>query len=439
MNALKGARVLLLDDNPSEALPVLTAFSREGVPIAYFDGTSKGLPRPNQRLAGIRLAILDMDLGEGGGDNTIASTLVQRLSQILSPDNGPYAILAWTNRPELRDRVTQDIFQHGTIPKPMFMEMLTKAECKLADGNFSVHRITKHLKQALATIGPLECLQEWEGACFSAATGVTNALSTLVVNPAANPNLVQWRESWKREALKLLKAIAAAKAEQQLTTENSLLSFYSALNPLHADGMDRNVTATAEAVQQYASEVMTAAGPLTADQKSRLNTMLHLAFHDLKALAAGNIYLFIGQRKPGWAPKPVDLLAGFIQKSKVAETTAVANAATPALVEITAACDHAQRKIQVGRFLEGLLLSDAHRASVNPAVDFMKELGPFYLTDVDPPGRYNLYFSSRRVLSLPLEQARKLRARARLRNEALADLQAWLAYQVGRQGTMMLK
>jgi hypothetical protein len=437
VKALAGARVLLLDDNPSEALPVLMAFSKKGVPIAYFDGTSKGLPRPNQRLAGIRLAILDMDLGEGGNDNTIASTLVQRLSKILSPENGPYAILAWTNRPELRDRVTQDIFHHGTVPKPMFTEMLTKAECKLASGEISVHRIARRLKTAIRTIGPLECLQEWEGACFTAATGVTNALSTLVLSPAAT--LTQWREAWKRETLKLLRAIAEAKAEQQLTAENSLLSFYSALNPLHADGMDRTVTDTAEAVEQHAAEVMAAVGPLTADQKSRLNTMLHLAFHDLRALAAGNIYLFTSNRKPAWAPKAVDLLSGFIQKARVADTETIAGAATPALVEITAACDHAQKKIQVGRFLAGLLMSDAHRASINPRAEFMKELGPFYLRDQVPPGRYYFYFSSRQVLSLPLKLSKKIRAAAKLRNEALADLQAWLAYQVGRQGTMMLK
>jgi len=66
MNGLSGARVLLLDDEPNEALPIIKAFAKAGIPIAYFDGKRAGLPAKTRRLRGIRLAILDMNLGVTG-------------------------------------------------------------------------------------------------------------------------------------------------------------------------------------------------------------------------------------------------------------------------------------------------------------------------------------------------------------------------------------
>jgi hypothetical protein len=89
MNGLRGARVVLLDDEPTEALPVIKAFSRVGVPAVFFDGSESDLPKTAKRLRGVRLAILDMNLGVSGNDKTIASTLVQTFSKILSPENGP--------------------------------------------------------------------------------------------------------------------------------------------------------------------------------------------------------------------------------------------------------------------------------------------------------------------------------------------------------------
>ena len=61
MNGLNGARVLLLDDESDEALPVIRAFSKVGVPTVFFDGKESGLPAKSRKLRGVRLAILDME------------------------------------------------------------------------------------------------------------------------------------------------------------------------------------------------------------------------------------------------------------------------------------------------------------------------------------------------------------------------------------------
>src|SRR2546428_5522570 len=128
MNGLSGARVLLLDDEAAEALPIIKAFSKVGVPVAYFDGRPGQTPRNRDKLNGIRLAILDMDLGFGGPPENMASTMLQTLASIVRSDNGPFGVLIWTNHPDQKETFKQFMYERSDLPKPVFVLMLKKAE-----------------------------------------------------------------------------------------------------------------------------------------------------------------------------------------------------------------------------------------------------------------------------------------------------------------------
>src|SRR5215469_1417977 len=100
MIGLRGTRVFVLDDDESEAVPIIKALAKRGIPVAFFDETMGCLPTPKNRLIGVRLAILDMDLGEAGlAPKGMASAVVKRLERIIHPENGPYVALIWTNNP----------------------------------------------------------------------------------------------------------------------------------------------------------------------------------------------------------------------------------------------------------------------------------------------------------------------------------------------------
>jgi len=128
MNGLRGARVIILDDEAGEAIPVIKSLAKMGVPVAFFDGNDSELPTANKKLRGIRLAILDMNLGVTGSNESIASTLVQTFGRIIDKYNGPYGILIWTNHPDLKDLVARYIFEHSSLPNPVFIVTMKKAE-----------------------------------------------------------------------------------------------------------------------------------------------------------------------------------------------------------------------------------------------------------------------------------------------------------------------
>jgi len=440
MNGLGGARVLLIDDEPKEALPVITALSRIGVPVAYFDG--KELPKERHKLRGVRLAILDMDLGVGGSNENKASTLVNTLSAILSSDNGPYGVLFWTKHSELRDLVTQFIYGRSDLPTPVFAIMLQKANFtrrtrtgKLTD-QFSTVKLSKELLQALTENSPLECMQVWEGSCFEAATKVTNGIGELTTSSATQ--LDDWRRDWREETLKLLFTISRAKAEKHHSVENCILSMFLALNPLHTDRMDLLVEGVTPPLAKYAAQIMNAQGGSATERKAKVNSMLHLGSDHLDRFEPGNFYVLAKQGKPTFIPGLQDLLRDTIHPDTPENRQSVVKDARIFAVEVTPVCDYAQDKMGFSRLCTGFVLPSAHERKIKNA-QFLKRVGPFHLSSrILPPSAYNLYFNSRYVASARPADVKKLTATARVRFQLLADVQSWLAYQSSRQGVMLL-
>jgi hypothetical protein len=445
MNGLNGARVLLLDDEAEEALPVIRAFSKVGVPTVFFDGREGGLPTKSRQLRGVRLAILDMNLGVTGADNTIASTLVQTFSKIISPENGPYGVLIWTNHPDLKDAVARYIHEHATLPKPVFIVMLKKAAFKTAGSKggktgFSMGKLSKELLKVLAENSPLECMQVWEGACFSAATNVTNAIAEL---SDLNPDPDQWRQAWRQEALKLLLVIGRARAEEHLTPENCIPSIFLALNPLHSDRMDVVVEELSEDLSGHVNQIMTATGESKPERKGKINSMLHLGSDRLEVFNPGNLFVFGKRNKPSFMPSMKDALQDCIEGNPAQlqpNTQAIMDNARLCGVEITPVCDHAQDKMGLSRIIAGFAVPWDHQKKIKGRAQFLKTMGPFYFAErALTAGAYMLFLNSRYVAAAKPGLVKKLRAVARVRPQLLADVQSWASYQAARQGVMLLK
>jgi hypothetical protein len=440
MNGLAGARVIVVDDQESEALPILRAFAKKGVPIAFFDGNPEGLP--TELLTGVRLAILDMDLiGGGVPDRSKVSALVGCLKGILKNDNGPFTVIAWTYHAELFNLFERTVFSEKDLPKPILSLMLTKAECKDADGDFSLSVISHKLREALSEFSPLFFLQRWEGKCFQAATEVTNGLSTLV-SPQTR-NRTRYRQDWKGQFLQLLHAMAKAQVDQHLDPSTCLDAVYSSLGPLYADRMETHaVTLSSELDPQ---EILGALGDCGNEKKAKINTMLHLAFEGLERFTGGNIYMFPNKKRPKWLPESRQLIEDFVQGKSglpgtVTKINHLADINIPILIEINANCDHAQKNIRVSRFLFGLVLPANERSKINPKAGFIWEFGPLFLKGKRGiRGEYNIYFSSRHLISIKLESARRMSPFARLRGQALVDLQAWFARHAARPGMVLLR
>lgn len=438
MIGLTGARVIIVDDDKEEALPILKAFAKKGIPVAFFDGNLDEVPEQSHRLFGVRLAILDMDLVGGGvSDKSKVSTLVNYIGKIMSPNNGPYAVLAWTRHSELLELFKKELFLAKNIPNPILMVMVTKDECKNQSGDFDLALVSGKIEEALKQFSPLRLLQAWEEKCFMAATDVTNKLSGLAAGNAAD--LEGWRNLWKSQLLRLMHTMAKAEAGKHLDGNSCLNALYGSLNPLHADRMESNIAELCNSLSDNSAEIMEAKQDCGPESRAKVNSMLHLSLEDVERFYAGNIYKYSAKRKPRWAPSSDALLDDIIKPEKAELKPGLSTVSTPVLIEVSATCDHAQRNIRIARFIAGLVIPASESRNIKGEGNFIWRFGPVFLQrPIASAGQYYFYFSARHVVTLDLEQTAKLKAVARLRGQALVHLQAWFAHQSARPGMLLL-
>jgi hypothetical protein len=436
MIGLSGTRVIVLDDEETDAVPILKALAKKGIPTAFFDGSIDGLPALQDRLKGVRLAILDMDLIGGGASlKAKAATLVTRLERILSSENGPYIALIWTNQPELQVEFEDYCYQNPNVPNPILSLLITKAECKTLSGRFSLPKIRQRLEQAFLEASPLTVLQSWEGECFKAATEVTVALSKLATTDA--PDLQTWRNNWRHQLLTLMHAMAAAELAANLDADCCTDGLFSSLNPLHADAMESYATRLSSRLKNDSAKILNSPRTTSTEQKGKLNTMLHLAFENLERYSPGNIYVFRQKRLPPWIASNKELVSDMAS----GDSNEISKQSRRVLIESSAVCDHAQGNLRHHRFITGLIVPAEKRKRMKRGAAFIFELGPLYLGRPVAPnkGDYYLYFSARHEVTRSRSELRQLTAVTRLRAQALTDLQAWYSRQSARPGMVMLK
>lgn len=439
MNGLAGARVVIVDDEESEALPIIKEFSKRGIPAVYFDGNISALAINHQRLPGVRLVILDMDLVGGGvPDSSKISTLLGYLSKILSVDNGPYGILLWTKHADLQRLFEEKVFITPDIPKPVFTVCLSKIDCKDAKGNFKINLISSKISKALKGISPLLILQKWEEACFLSATQVTNELASLAVRNSAT--LDDWRNQWKVEFLQLMRTLAVAEAGQQLDGDSCLSSFYEILNPLHSDRMESNIASLCKSLTTYSAEIMASSAKTDIQAKAKLNTMLHLSVDSANNFYAGNIYTQskLAVRIPSVKRLLDDFVQGKDEKKKQAKKELVP-VSKSVVIEINVTCDHSQNNIRFARFIAGLIVPAEKFKQIKENTGFIYSLGPVFLKSRGiPAGEYYFYFSARHLITTELRRVKNATPFVRLRGQAFGDLQSWFAHRSARPGMLVL-
>lgn len=440
MISLRGARVLLIDDTLEEAIPVIKACSKRGIPVAYFDGNISDLPVETEKLTGVRLAILDMDLGGvGDTDDNKISTLVAMLQGILTADNGPYTIVAWTKHVDLVDLLQDKLFtlyqaadNQDKVPLPVICIRLEKKDFKTKADTFDVEKLSSSIEKELGKSIPLSVMQAWEERCARAASGVTNSLSEMVA--PQGDTLGHWRESWIKNYFNVLTSLAKEEVgDDNLNAETFLKSLFGALNPLHVDFLEKN--------QLPLPDLPDGLFPLPKPSKKdsnplagKINTRLHISFENVDQFSPGNIYKLADH--PKMVPvTPKSIFDDLIQPD-LKDKDDVFNKVTPILLEVSAACDYAQAKIKLTRFIAGMIIPIEETNKFKKPDGFLLQLALFWIDKKD----CLVLLSSQHAVSLDLQLAKEqMHAFARLRGQSLTYVQFWMAQQLSRPGIMRLR
>lgn len=448
---LQTARALVVDDVLEEAQPVLLALSRLGMGAVYLDGNLDALAE-NERLRGIRLVFVDMDLQ---GDGTTppeeyGRLTAQYLAMALSPDNGMISALVWTNHPgaaesfyaELRTRLSDSaVLQIGVAKKPV-----------RGGEQATVDRILSHVNEWLESAPGVRMLWEWEQVTHEAVTATTEDLVE-VVGKGQKINLADTDSvsSGLVSTLGLLASTAADRPPQ--TGIEAATQAFSALVPILEDRTEHASERFRSIKEQHLGDFLSAANDSDLWSKqsdeqrtraARLNRMVHVSRRPLPGhpLLPGNVYEIRGdldETLPFDADQVVDNI-GAARKDQVPEGIRP----IPVIAEVSPACDYANAKIGVPRVLGGVLFPGEWLKGRVPSYAYVysQKFGLFQFDDGEvaglAAGLFRLAFNARFLAGVSVESLAKGPPLFRIRQNTLVDLQAWLAAYGSRPGVITI-
>ena len=436
MDGLKTCRVLVLDDDINEAIPFMEALAKHSIGSLYFPGGDESkLPTEDDRLTGIRLAALDLDLGIGGEAGPVIDVLITTLNSLIHEKNGPYLAIAWTSR----DDTYFDEFQNRLADlscRPVGLIKMQKKEFT------ELEAILARVKTSVEEAYPLGLLSYWERVIHESSGSVMQVL----------PVSTDWQKQ-SRRTLRLILDYAAASDGRSVTELAALMSTF---NSLQLDSIESSIGSIAE---EDASPLVLPLNEVEPSDdlelKSRLN--FRLLFTDATAeVAPGNIYHCdtICPSERASFPDLNQLLDDMVrarpradekqrqqqlieEHEKIEELKSAGS--IPIAVEVTPLCDHQQNNVKLPRFLCGVAVPYENRRRAKRPEGFLRtDNAPIDFESGDLAGRKLLIWNSRYIVSVPNDEVNGEAKLVRLRHEPLIDVQAWLASQLNRPGYLSL-
>ena len=426
MDGLRTARVMVLDNEIKEAKPFMQALAKHGIGTTYFSGDADMLPCPEQKLTGIRLAVLDLDLVGGGEAPAVIGALLTIVNGIIHHENGPYLAIVWTDKDE--EYFREFVRRKAEINcQPIRLIKMRKTDYDWSDID-GIDSIFDKVSNAVDQAYPLGLLSFWEQAVHDSSGSVMKIL------PGSSNWIAQSKTS-----LRILLDTTSNREDPLGMRFNSLLS---ALNALQLDAIE-----TAE-MPNNGEEEGKLISPLTSgsssggnnDLKATLNYRL-LCTEAAYGTAPGNIYLsdHFHAEETKLSPSLDDLIADAADPNQSVSQEKLRDAGcVPIGMEITPLCDYQQRARGIPRLICGLAVPIEASSFLKQRSQFLRQTDAIAFDVCPLEGKMSLVWNSHYIISVPHELISDGTGIVRLRQAPLIDVQAWLGSQGNRPGYLSI-
>jgi len=465
MNELRTSRIVVIDDNPLEAMPVLRALGRAGLGAVYVNGEVDDLP--SNAIEGVRLVFVDLNLDVEGEPKAVLAKTLHVLEKVVGTRANPLVIILWTKHDDWVQRFTREMLKQlpGVLPGVVLavQKRFNFEGQAIPATRYSSRSILKSVQKRLSIAPSLRSLWHLEQCVHEAASRTTSRLSEIAVSGKSPAAPTEPALRWESEMREVLAALVAATGRREGGAYVSALSaLLNALGPLIQDRIEyaaRPSTAVLNRIRSVSDlakeeEDLNRQRPgrslLSDGQRASLSTMLLVGRGGNGAVGPGSVFL-----KRLWSstqPFPVGRQsscvathAGLLKETlHVGEERARLRRAqrqtAPFMVEFTPPCDFAQNKSPMKRYLLGLLvpLKSGFRLRDKDAVfrlgvvhlaepDWLAKLGPVHVV-------VNYGF----VVGLSRRATSGQHSPLRIRGEALHALTAGFSSHASRPGMFTL-
>ena len=462
-------------------MPVVQALGTLGIGCVYIPGENIEDVERVTPVSGIRLAFVDMKLGIEGTARQVVGKTVGVLSSVLSKETSPVVIVAWTDHPEFVDEFESAIKRELPFLTPLLIHRMQKP--RQVGGQIGLTKVTEGVRRILKAHWPLGVIWALEQLAHDAATNTTQAVLNAATREQeamgveAGPDTAR-ADAWLGSLQSLLKTLIFAAAGSNLTKRETQVALLEAFNAMH---FERLQSKRFSSLLNGVSKLCERDSPrLPDDQKAMLNTMLLLSPVEAsdRTVRPGNLYLAKPKLKskcpvtrskitaaqlistmpelrltkdPDWkkaddARKAAERKTGSagskdFKKILTARRQAIVRSCLPALLELTPACDYANRKAGPARFIAGILVPAAHIR----VFDWDPGHTPFLrkvelLSFPGKTGVWQLILNVRALYAIPnAEKKIDAAATVRFRSSIQTDILAWFGANATRPGYVSVR
>lgn len=423
---LSTSRVLVIDDVPEEAVPIMTALGEIGVGSIYVKG-DKVEELPENPVRGIRLVFIDLRLDEGGDSKSVLSKTVNVLKRCVAEETMPLVVVCWTKHKEDIEPFKKMVINEIPGLKPGFIIGMPKP----ATGNPSSWKgILKRIRKELRPYDAIGIVWQWENVLHGAATETSQRLADVSADlpKEKNSSAGDWQEGMLRLCRELVKAEVGKTGHKGIATS----ALFRVMNQLAMDRIQYSVLKSpARCADKLVPKVESALGLRPTSILNQMILVEPVGGSD-KSIKPGNIY------QP--APRRCLFVKLDVNKDEVWKTIANKegnNGAPPVLIEISPGCDYVQDKRPVCTFIAGYVLP-ADKSWEKRKAEHIYALGPLVLPGQTDPKK--IVISKRHLYAKALlERNISNNPICRLRSNVLVDLQVKLAAYKSRPGIISLE
>lgn len=212
-------KIILVDDNKDHLNSLSDAFFNQKIsclPIVYD-------VMHDDPMSGIRIAFFDINLLNSSNESIILATILGTLPKYISEDNGPFALIFWTDKKDLIPKIKEHIKERGgeKFPKPFIVDCIDKDEF-YGEGNEEnlILKLNEVFKEPTLNI-----MVDYENVVGKAVNKTVNQFFEII------PSNDDWGENvnYKENFEKIFSSIASSTLGFNHAKENPDKAIYSAL------------------------------------------------------------------------------------------------------------------------------------------------------------------------------------------------------------------
>lgn len=239
INLPNNGSIVILDDQYTEAEPLIKLLSKNNKSFRYYDGKPENLPSDTIEKEATRLVFLDYNLTEGTtGSASQASTITANLNRIISEENGPYFILLWSkdkdDAQEFNDGMEQ-IYNRYPHLQPLEIKCLNKADYFKKNGSIyefngdKVAEFQEELERMVSSIELLEFYSSWENKILLTSQKLIKKISEVVEGISA------------KQLVHLLSHINLEQFSKNVGDEQLIVAAYQSLNTVFSSYLNHKI------------------------------------------------------------------------------------------------------------------------------------------------------------------------------------------------------